>query len=307
MSSGGYGNVLTMAAAVVRAVDAGASIINISEVSCNPAGSDSADGPLGAAVKFAAERDVVVVAAAGNLDQANCANQNARTGWDEVGTVISPAWFSAHVLSVASTDPNGSTSQFSIHGPWVGIAAPGRAIVSLDSRAGATGLVNAQHGEQGPTSIDGTSFSAAYVSGLAALVRSRYPELTAAQVIDRIERTAHNPGTGRDDEVGYGLIDPVAALTAQLPAAAPGAGSDVPRTFPAPPPPTSPDPLPRRVATIGSLTLIALLLIGAAGAVPFRRRETDSADSVSAEDGIELPSISRSSSPASTATAPEGQ
>lgn len=67
IASAGYGNVLTLAAAVVRAVDMGATVINISEVACAAAGVDTVDEPLGAAVKYAYDRNVVVVAAAGNL------------------------------------------------------------------------------------------------------------------------------------------------------------------------------------------------------------------------------------------------
>ncbi len=270
VAAGGYGDVLTMAAAVVRAVDRGATVINISEVSCSPAGSGTADGPLGAAVKYAADRNVVVVAAAGNLDRSACSAQNETSGWNGVSTVISPAWFSPYVLSVASTDPDGATSPFSIHGPWVGVAAPGRNIISLDSKPGGTGLVDTEHGDEGPLTIDGTSFSAAFVSGLAALVRSRFPDLTAAQVIDRIERTAHNPGAGRDDRVGFGLIDPLAALTAQLPPAA-GQTAALPRAIAPPAPDRGPDPLPRKVAMIGSVALLALLVIGWAAALPYRR------------------------------------
>ncbi|AHH15751.1 type VII secretion-associated serine protease mycosin-like protein [Nocardia nova SH22a] len=270
VAAGGYGDVLTMAAAVVRAVDMGATVINISEVSCSPAGSGTADGPLGAAVKYAADRNVVVVAAAGNLDQSACSVQNQTSGWNGVSTVISPAWFSPYVLSVASTDPDGATSPFSIHGPWVGVAAPGRTIISLDSKPGGTGLVDTEHGDEGPLTIDGTSFSAAFVSGLAALVRSRFPDLSAAQVIDRIERTAHNPGAGRDDRVGFGLIDPLAALTAQLPPPADRTGA-LPRAIAPPAPDPGPDPVPRRVAVIGSIALLALLVIGWAAALPYRR------------------------------------
>lgn len=270
VAAGGYGDVLTMAAAVVRAVDLGATVINISEVSCSPAGSDTADGALGAAVKYAADRNVVVVAAAGNLDRAACAVQNDTSGWNGLRTVVSPAWFTPYVLSVASTDPDGATSPFSINGPWVGVAAPGRAITSLDSTPGGTGLVDTEHGDDGPLTIDGTSFSAAFVSGLAALVRSRFPDLTAAQVIDRIERTAHNPGAGRDDRVGYGLIDPVAALTAPLPPPAEQAVG-IPRAIAAPTPDPGPDPVPRRVAIIGSIALPVLLAIGWAAAAPYRR------------------------------------
>ncbi|WP_410873835.1 type VII secretion-associated serine protease mycosin [Nocardia sp. A7] len=276
VAAGGYGNVLTMAAAVLRAVEQGATVINISEVSCSAPGAGAADGALGAAVKYAAEQNVVVIAAAGNLDQSVCAAQNELSGWDNVRLVVSPAWFSPYVLTVAATEADGSVSPFSIHGPWVGIAAPGRGIVSLDSRPGGTGLVDALRGARGMMSVDGTSFSAAYVSGLAALVRARFPELSAAQVIERIQRTAHNPGTGRDDRVGYGLIDPVAALTATLTTA--GDDISVPRSVPAPAPEPGPDPLPRLVAIVGSGTLLAALAIGYGVSIMLRREDTESDD-----------------------------
>lgn len=77
--------------------------------------------------------------------------------------------------------------------------------------------VNALQGEDGPIPIAGTSFSAAYVSGLAALVRQRFPELTAAQVMNRITATARHPGGGADNVVGAGVVDPVAALTWDVP------------------------------------------------------------------------------------------
>jgi membrane-anchored mycosin MYCP len=71
---------------------------------------------------------------------------------------------------------------------------------------------------------NGTSFAAAFVSGVVALVRSAHPGLSAAQVVARIEATAHGaagPGTG------HGLVDPVRAVTAVLPAeaASPGGAS----------------------------------------------------------------------------------
>ncbi|MBF6297633.1 type VII secretion-associated serine protease mycosin [Nocardia amamiensis] len=272
IASAGYGNVLTLAAAVVRAVDLGASVINISEVACSPTGADPADGALGAAVKYAYDRNVVVVAAAGNIQQGGaCDGQNEGTGWGAVRTAVSPAWFAPYVLSVASVEADGTVSPFSIHGPWVGVAAPGLNIVSLDSKPGATGLVDSVQTAEGVGSIDGTSFSSAYVSGLAALVRARFPQLSAQQVIDRITRTAQQPGSGRDDRIGHGLIDPLAALTAQLPERPVNAGADVARPIPPTPPPPYVDPAPRRVATIGAIVLLSLLGIGYALSVPFRR------------------------------------
>ncbi|MFE3542321.1 type VII secretion-associated serine protease mycosin [Nocardia sp. NPDC059177] len=276
LRSDGYGSVLTLAAAVVRAVDMGATVINISEVACTSAGSDTADGSLGAAVKYAYDRNVVVVAAAGNVEQGGpCGTQNEGSGWSSVTTVPSPAWFTPYVLSVGSVDADGTPSALSLRGPWIGVAAIGRNIVSLDSKPGGTGLVDGVQTMNGVQPVDGTSFAAPYVSGLAALVRARFPELSAQQVIERITRTAHAPGRGRDDAIGAGLIDPLAALTAPLPAEAPSEGADVGHPLAQPYAGPEPDPRPRRVAIIGALTLLAALGIGAAFGFPFRRRSAD--------------------------------
>ncbi|WP_153410751.1 type VII secretion-associated serine protease mycosin [Nocardia macrotermitis] len=273
ISDSGYGNVLTLSAAVVRATDMGATVINISEVACTAAGYDTADGALGAAVKYAYDHNVVVVAAAGNMQSDGpCKTQNSGSGWDEVQTIPSPAWFDKYVLSVGSVDPNGIPSELTLRGPWIGVAAVGRQIVSLDSKPGGNGLVNAVSGTDGVRNIEGTSFAAPYVSGLAALVRSRFPKLTAGQVIERIERTAHHPGATRDDSVGYGMIDPVAALTAVLPDEPVSAGAAVPRAIPTPYSPPPADTRPRTFATIGSIVCLSVLGIGLALAIPLRRR-----------------------------------
>lgn len=268
----GYGSVLTLAGAVVRAVDMGATVINISEVACTQAGLDTADGALGAAVKYAYDRNVVVVAASGNLQSdGSCENQNSGSGWQSVATVASPAWFSPYVLAVSSVDPNGQVSELSLHGPWVQVAAIGRNIVSLDSKPGGTGLVDGVQTTEGVRSVEGTSFAAPYVAGLAALVRARFPDLSAAQVIDRITRTAHGPGTGRDDKIGHGLIDPLAALTAELPVEPIGVGAARDRAIAAPVSSPGPDPRQRWIAVAGSVFCLSALAIAAALAYPFRR------------------------------------
>ncbi|MFF3569216.1 type VII secretion-associated serine protease mycosin [Nocardia jiangxiensis] len=282
----GYGSVRTLAPAVVRAVNLGATVINIAEVACAPGGTDLSDAALGAAVKYAYDRNVVVVAAAGNVESgSNCRTQNHNPdvsvpGWSTVQTVVSPDWFVPYVLSVASVAPDGSPSHFSLNGPWVGVAAPGEGIVSLDSTPGGRGLVNREQTYNGVSPINGTSFASAYVAGLAALVRSRFPTLTAREVIDRITRTTHATGSGRDERVGSGLIDPLAALTTQLPNRPVDAGANGVQT-PAPPvgsqtpaPPVgSQNPLPRWVAIIGVLTCLVVLLIAIARTwVGIRRR-----------------------------------
>ncbi|MCX4093091.1 type VII secretion-associated serine protease mycosin [Nocardia sp. alder85J] len=271
MSAGGYGTVTTLAFAIVHAVDLHASVINISEVSCTSAGDNPADGALGAALKYAYDHDVVVVAAAGNLEsQGACKQQNGTTGWDSVRTIATPAWFSPYVLSVGSVELDGTPSTFTLYGPWVSVSAPGSNLTSLDSTPGGTGLVNGTPQADGPTApVDGTSFSSAFVAGVAALVRSRFPALSAQQVMDRIVRTAHAPGPGRDDRIGAGLVDPVAALSAALPDS--GAATGVGRAIPAPIPPPREDPWPRRIGVGGALACLALLAVVMAVSIPFRR------------------------------------
>jgi len=62
--------------------------------------------------------------------------------------------------------------------------------------------------------VEGTSFAAPLVSATAALIRSRWPRLSADNVINRLITTADDLGEpGRDDLYGYGEVDPVAALT----------------------------------------------------------------------------------------------
>jgi subtilisin family serine protease len=67
--------------------------------------------------------------------------------------------------------------------------------------------------------VQGTSFAAPLVAGVAALVRARWPTLDAANVINRLIRTARDLGPpGHDDQYGYGEVNPVRALTASVPA-----------------------------------------------------------------------------------------
>ncbi|MEV4596547.1 S8 family serine peptidase [Amycolatopsis sp. NPDC049253] len=198
-----------------------ASVINMSVDHCRAAdgaGSIQAgEQQVQAAVKFAADHNVVVVAAAGNVSD-DCP-QNDQADPNKPRSIVTPPWFADDVLSVGAIDETGGVASFSVHGPWVGVAAPGTDIVSLDPAEGSTGLANLTIEGTQQSPIQGTSFASPYVAGVAALVRQMYPQLTARQVIQRIEATAQHPAApgGRDDFVGYGVIDPVAALTANLP------------------------------------------------------------------------------------------
>ena len=190
-----------------------------------------------------------------------------------MGTIAAPAWFSDYVLAVSATDSSGvplGGQAASLHGPWVGIAAPGTDNVGLSTSGQ---VINASIDSGGALKpIAGSSFSSALVAGVAALVRAKFPDLSAHQVIRRLEATAHPPA-GHDTVVGFGVVDPVAALTWDVPPGdvfAPG----VRRThlnLPAPPPP--PDTRPRWVA-IGIAGVAVVAVVGlAAGVTVARRRE----------------------------------
>lgn len=103
------------------------------------------------------------------------------------------------MLAVAASDRNNARAPFSQSGPFVGVAAPGIDMVSTVPVGG--------------NCVDqGTSFAAPYVSGVAALIRAKHPEWSYKQVITQIEQTADRTKAGRDDFVGWGVIDPAAAV-----------------------------------------------------------------------------------------------
>jgi membrane-anchored mycosin MYCP len=196
----------------------GATVINLSTVACVSVGDALDDRALGAALAYAVDvKNAVVVAAAGNVGSAGqCPEQNPpRPGtpdWSDVNTVVTPGWYDDYVLTVGSVGRDGAPSPFSLAGPWVDVAAVAEEVVSLDPDG--EGLIDrlATTGDAAP--ISGTSYAAPVVSGVVALVRSRSPELTARQVMQRIEDTAHLPAAGWDPLVGHGIVDTVAAVSA---------------------------------------------------------------------------------------------
>lgn len=264
------GTIASLAEAIVHAANLGAKVINISVTSCVSAADPLDQRALGAAVWYAATvKDAVIVAAAGNEGEDNCAqnplfdplNANDPRDWNQVKTVSSPSWFSDYVLSVGAVDNAGAPLGKSLAGPWVGVAAPGVGIMGLSPQN--AGPVNAyppvRPGEPN-TPFWGTSFSAAYVSGVAALVRAKFPDLSAHQVINRILQTAHNPPRGVDNQVGYGVVDPVAALTFNVPPGERLAPQAQSRVIAAPPPPAPPDHRARNVA-LGFAGVVAVVVV----------------------------------------------
>ncbi len=265
------GTIASLAQAIVHAANMGAKVINISVTACLPAADPMDQRSLGAAVWYAATvKDAVVVSAAGNEGEDNCAqnplfdplNASDPRGWDQVKTVSTPSWFSDYVLSVGAVDNSGAPLAKSLAGPWVGVAAPGVGIMGLSPQTG--GPVNAyppsRPGEPN-TPFWGSSFSAAYVSGVAALVRAKYKEISAHQVINRILQTAHNPPRGVDNQVGYGVIDPVAALTFDVPPGPPVAAEAQTRVIAPAPPAPAPDHRARNIALVFAGFVAAAVVI----------------------------------------------
>ncbi|WP_107249453.1 type VII secretion-associated serine protease mycosin [Carbonactinospora thermoautotrophica] len=186
MVTGTYGSSYSNAreAAIKHAIAQGIKVINISAGGTKDP-QLAENSPEKAAIEEALRRDVVIVAAAGN---------------DGLSTPNYPAAYPG-VIAVTAVDKNGKPWAETQHGPWVTVAAPGVDIYA------------AEPGGKYDTG-SGTSQATAYVSATVALIRAKFPELSANQVIHRLIKTADDCGPpGRDDYCGYGMINPVRALT----------------------------------------------------------------------------------------------
>ncbi|HEU5156885.1 MAG TPA: S8 family serine peptidase [Streptosporangiaceae bacterium] len=230
--------------AIRRAADVkGVRVINVS--------STSPDSPeLRSAVKYAQSRDILIVAAAGNI-------RNDQQGKE---TPAYPAGYDG-VIGVAAMDENGQVTDFSNERTQIAVAAPGAAIPS--TRPG---------GVYHPGD-NGTSFATPFVSGLAALVWAFHKDLDYQQVANRIEVTAE--GTGGAG-TGRGMVNPYEAITAEISDTAPPALAQpkvaVRPVRIDPPPPV--DTRTRGIAlavTFGALGAAAMVSV-AAVVIPMGRR-----------------------------------
>ncbi|WP_433725415.1 S8 family serine peptidase [Actinoplanes sp. CA-051413] len=174
---------LVVAKAIEWAVDHDARVINMSFA---VGGGDD----LAAAVAAAARSDVVLVAATGN---------DGEEGIDGDYPAAYP-----EVLAVGASGRKGEATKFSHRGPQLDLVAPGVDIPVIGGKLDREYRV-----------VEGTSASTAIVSGAAALIRSKYPKLSAADVVSVLESTATDKGApGRDDTYGNGELNLVAALKA---------------------------------------------------------------------------------------------
>ncbi|MEU4442689.1 S8 family serine peptidase [Actinosynnema sp. NPDC050801] len=205
----------SVAEGVTWAVDQGADVINLSLTSLATLTPD-----LLRAVNHAFDNDAVVVAGTGNDGEAH---------------VGAPANIKG-VIAVSGTIQGNGPWPESNTGPETVLAAPAQRIVTA---------VPLKVVDTGYAEVDGTSAATALVSGAAALVRARYPELDAGNVVNRLITTATDlTAPGRDDATGFGQVDPVAALTADVPRVERNPLAPPPRTSSAAPPPTSAESLP---------------------------------------------------------------
>ncbi|WP_433129449.1 S8 family serine peptidase [Micromonospora sp. CA-240977] len=156
------------------------------------------------AVQAALAADIIVVAAVGNLPYGSFGYPASEEG----------------VIAVGGVGRDGLHAAVSVTGPKIDVVAP------------AVDIYSTSYGGKYSKGT-GTSSATAIVAGAAALIRSKYPYLPAREVAHRLTATAIDKGApGRDDEYGYGVIDLVAALTADVPplgfesvSASAGAGS----------------------------------------------------------------------------------
>ena len=176
------GSPLVVAEAIDWSVEHGAKVINMSFLTVGSEG-------LAAAVKRAADADVVLVAGSGNDDEED----------DSEFPAAYP-----EVIAVGATDRTGKVASFSHQGPHLDLTAPGVDVA----------VANGDPAKRYQR-VQGTSVSTAIVSGAAALIRAKFPELSAAQVVDVLESTAVDRGpAGRDDAYGAGELDLMGALSA---------------------------------------------------------------------------------------------
>lgn len=171
------------ATAIEVATSAGSTVIAIGSYV------DVSDARVATAIAAAASHDVVVVIA-------------APSGTAPVDPSAPSSGTTVRVAGVAA-DGQGAAQY---RAGAVDVVAPGVNVTTLG--VSGTGVLNGT----------GTQYAVAFVAGEAALVRAAYPDLTAAQVVHRLEATADKMGdVAPDSRYGYGMINPGQAVSKSLP------------------------------------------------------------------------------------------
>jgi hypothetical protein len=181
-----------IARAIRWSTDQGARVINLSL----NVGSDSA--AVTSAVRYAESKDVVLVSG---------------TGDEGINFVGMPAQLPG-VIAVAGVDRNLKADPNSDFGHGVALAGP----FATTPRVGIP-VANRVGDPLGAHSLGtGVSLAAPIVAGMVALIRAKFPTMDAANVINRLIKTAKPAGgTTPDDHYGYGIPNVATALTAHIP------------------------------------------------------------------------------------------
>lgn len=180
MGAEGYGSTFDIAKGIIWAADHGAKVINLSLGNYHPS------SLMKEAIKYAFEKNAVIISAAGN-DNSN-----------------HPSFPAAYpeVLGVSAVSYSGQRAPFSNYGDYIDVSAPGVQIPST--------YFNKQY-----AALSGTSMASPHVAGLAGLILSANPNLTNKDVMNIIKSTAYDLGApGKDNDFGSGLIDVQKALQA---------------------------------------------------------------------------------------------
>jgi thermitase len=183
LDSSGTGSTYDVAQGIIWAVDHGAKVINLS------LGNYAEAAFLHDAVKYAYERDVMLIAATGN-------DNTSQPGY--------PAAY-PEVLAVGATDETIALAPFSNYGDYVDVTAPGVNIAST-------------YPQNQYAALSGTSMASPHVAALAGLIRSIRPELTSGEVSEHIKETSQDLGpVGKDPYYGVGQINVALALKKAAP------------------------------------------------------------------------------------------
>jgi hypothetical protein len=182
MDGAGQGDAFTVAAGIMAAVDAGATVINLS------LGTHGDNVALRSAVAYAEAHGVVLVAAVGN---------------DGLAQVMYPALYPTVLAVGGAVDAAGQALYFSNTGNAVDLAAPGYGVLA----AWTNGQV---------VTFSGTSAAAPFVSGAVARLLSMDPALSPEAVRMALRQVGNDAGApGEDPVYGAGILDlaRLAALT----------------------------------------------------------------------------------------------
>ena len=177
----------SLANGITYAVAHGAKVISMS------IGYSEPSAAVRSALQQAYDHGVVVVASAGNSGDQSGSGSNGEA------PVSFPANYPG-VISVGAVDSTGAVASFSSDNVSVQVAAPGVS-VPAQGRDGQYWWVS------------GTSPACALVAGVAALIKSQYPDLAPDLVVSALtSTTTDRPSGGYDSQLGFGVVDAAAAL-----------------------------------------------------------------------------------------------